>query len=144
MKGAAQRNERNAVLLIYNLPCARMPHNPLHAPQHLRCESVPTAHVMLCPLIRTRCRKEETTTWAQCERSVTLTRALRARAAGPQSGLFSCVAAARAACVISTCQTLSGPLPQSGSPAREARGAAAAAPQGARGKPLLEGDASVR
>ena len=29
------------------------------------------------------------------------------------------------------CQTLSGPLPQSGSPAREARGAAAAAPQGA-------------
>ena len=28
------------------------------------------------------------------------------------------------------CQTLSGPLPQSGSPAREARGAAAAAPQG--------------
>ena len=56
----------------------------------------------LCPLIRTRCRKEETTTWAQCERSVTLTRALRARAAGPQSGLFSCVAAARAACVIST------------------------------------------
>ena len=27
------------------------------------------------------------------------------------------------------CQTLSGPLPQSGSPAREARGAAAAAPQ---------------
>ena len=29
-----------------------------------------------------------------------------------------------------SCQTLSGPLPQSGSPAREARGAAAAAPQG--------------
>ena len=28
------------------------------------------------------------------------------------------------------CQTLSGPLPQGGSPAREARGAAAAAPQG--------------
>ena len=27
------------------------------------------------------------------------------------------------------CQTLSGPLPQSGSPAREARGAAAAAPR---------------
>ena len=30
--------------------------------------------------------------------------------------------------VLIHCQTLSGPLPQSGSPAREARGAAAAAP----------------
>ena len=28
-----------------------------------------------------------------------------------------------------SCQTLSGPLPQSGSPARKARGAAAAAPR---------------
>ena len=31
--------------------------------------------------------------------------------------------------VVLDCQTLSGPLPQSGSPAREARGAAAAAPR---------------
>ena len=31
--------------------------------------------------------------------------------------------------LVRACQTLSGPLPQSGSPAREARGAAAAAPR---------------
>ena len=34
-------------------------------------------------------------------------------------------------CGVRSCQTLSGPLPRSGSPAREARGATTAAPQGA-------------
>ena len=38
------------------------------------------------------------------------------------------------------CQTLSGPLPQSGSPAREARGAAAAAPR--QGRNVRQGGAT--
>ena len=41
-------------------------------------------------------------------------------------------------------QTLSGPLPQSGSPAREARGAAAAAPQGRQQPPNVKLGRNVR